>query len=880
MSVRRALLCVAIAALASPAMASAQTRPSKPASKLDPALRRLADRPAQPRAFGGREQATRADRVAVTIRSGRGRRADAVAALTAAGGQVVNALDGVIEAYVPVAALRGLERAGAVVSIAPIVPPQERAVSQGVVVHNAVRWNADGLVGAGMKVGIIDSFAGYASLVGSELPAPAGVRCYTYFGVFDSNLANCGGSSHGTAVAEALVDVAPAASLYLANPISPLDLRATVAWMADNGVRVINYSQNMSWEGPGDGTSPFADSALATVEFAVSRGITFVMAAGNEQRATWTGAFQDRNGDDLLEFSGDDRFNTVFLFAGQRIVFQVRWQDSWSAASRDLDLWVYDEFYNLIDFSDSAQSGAPGQIPREIVSFVAPHSGAYHFAIERFSGAIPAWVQAQAFTGQSLSYPQHGWSIGNPGDSRSPGMLAVGASHWNRTDVIAPYSSVGPTIDGRVKPDIVGVASADSATMGPGGFAGTSQASPHVAGLAALVLQAHPTFSPAQVAAYLKQRAQPRGDSPNNSWGAGLAFLPELCAFSVPTASQRFALNGGTGTIAVNTAASCSWAASTTVPWISITGGLSAAGSGVVQFSVQANTGGTPRQGTLIVAGSSITIAQSGPIVHPSPHDLNGDGTLDLFWQHDTEGWVAVWQMNQLNLVQARLTTPERVADTNWKIVGSGDFNGDSKPDLFWQHRTTGVMTVWYMDGATFVGAGLLSNNSVSDADWQIRAIADLSGDGKPDLIWQHRTQGYVAAWIMDGVRLVEARLLSPGRVADLSWKIAGTGDFNGDGRTDLFWRHQQTGLMTVWFMNGLTFSAAGMLSHNVVTDLKWEIRAIADINDDGRPDLLWQHRDEGFLNVWLMDGVNLITGAALEPRRVTDTNWRIAGPR
>ena len=35
-------------------------------------------------------------------------------------------------------------------------------------------------------------------------------------------------------------------------------------------------------------------------------------------------------------------------------------------------------------------------------------------------------------------------------------MLAVGAAHWNDVRAIEPYSSRGPTPDGRVKPDIVG----------------------------------------------------------------------------------------------------------------------------------------------------------------------------------------------------------------------------------------------------------------------------------------------------------------------------------------------------------------------------------------------------------------------------------------
>ncbi len=124
-------------------------------------------------------------------------------------------------------------------------------------------------------MGIIDiGFDKYSQMT---LPTPAAVRCYIPRAdanddpLYISALLLCGVSQHGTAVTEALLDVAPDVTVYLASIVSPGDLKHAVAWQVDQEVDIINHSVAWAWDGPKDGTSLYADSTLRTVDYAVQK---------------------------------------------------------------------------------------------------------------------------------------------------------------------------------------------------------------------------------------------------------------------------------------------------------------------------------------------------------------------------------------------------------------------------------------------------------------------------------------------------------------------------------------------------------------------------------------------------------------------------------
>ena len=423
-----------------------------------------------------------------------------------------------------------------------------------------------------------------------------------------------GAGAEGTALLEIVHDIAPGAQLSFANFSTSMDFQNAVDLLAASNDVVVDDIGFFG--GPYDGTNEVSANTANALNSQSNPIRAYVTAVGNQAPNHYLGTYTDsgidgfsktgEHGDmhvfqataqttDVLS-EGSQTVNKIELPTNGEVVIFLTWDDLFGASTNDYDLFLISESTGAVVSGTMGANKAcfGAQDPVECLEYTNDGAqGFFDILIQnRGNAAATKTLNMYAFTPEcaqaglvslgtghaKVSYNTIGQSVigesdagGSPVSVTSVGAIcsaSTKASTTRPTDAscadtthstIEYFSSQGPTLDGRLKPEIAGIdgVSITGAGQFENPFFGTSAAAPHVAGIAALLLQSAPCLlngangavesstARAGVRSLILNNAVGLGAIPNQTFGYGRAD-------ALASADQTLPVFGGPSTVTVS----------------------------------------------------------------------------------------------------------------------------------------------------------------------------------------------------------------------------------------------------------------------------------------------------------------------------------------
>jgi hypothetical protein len=209
---------------------------------------------------------------------------------------------------------------------------------------------------------------------------------------------------------------------------------------------------------------------------------------------------------------------------------------------------------------------------------------------------------------------------------------------------------------------------------------------------------------------------------------------------------------------------------------------------------------------TRSLSDASVVLAQAAGLA--SPWRVLGTAKLQygrdqIIWHNSSTGKFAVYDAQY----QAPITGLTNYGPTALRGVGAADFDGDGMEEFVVQRTDTGTVMAWGVNSGHFENLGTIPG----PPGGKLVALKDFDRDGHVDLLWHDPIAGTLDLWRLASDPLLALPLTSLVSqtlhlASNLSYDafVAATGDYDGDGYTDVLWRYASGRLAISYLVAGV----------------------------------------------------------------------------
>jgi len=276
-----------------------------------------------------------------------------------------------------------------------------------------------------------------------------------------------------------------------------------------------------------------------------------------------------------------------------------------------------------------------------------------------------------------------------------------------------------------------------------------------------------------------------------------------------------------------------------------------------------------PTGGALIGAGQGIgTISDNDRVTDRSRLMFHNFVTNRLYRWHMKNGTT----LDTYNWVTPYATDP------GWTVGAMADFDQDGQLDYLWHNVNDGRLLFWYVNGDDLKGFQFLPY--LMAPPFKVATTFDANGDGSVDIVYYNEVTGVVKVVLHNNATKLSEYDLTTTLPPIGPVRIVNSADVNGDGRDDLILYNSVTGQVSAWLVNGATVTGTISYPATQTTSTAYTLVSTrTDFNNDGLPDFLWHNpTPTGVFSVWFMNGTTRLGTGVFQPFTATDPVWRVVG--